>query len=93
MPVLSYGFAALSALLLLDGPFLGLGLAAALPWFAAPGAAFAGFLIGVVWYFEIRAKVKAKKRRTKALAAMCVNLGLCILAVGSLVLRLAGQLI
>jgi len=81
MAVLTYGFAALSVLLVLDGAFAASGMAGALPWFTAAAAAFSGFLIAVVWYFDIRKRQRAKKHRTKALAAICVNLAACIMAV------------
>ena len=86
MGFLSYLFGILSLLLTADGLFFKTGIAAALPWFTGVGAAVTGCLIGVVWYFEIKATQKAKKHRSKAFAAMLVNVVGCILAVCLLIM-------
>ena len=93
MAALAYGFGALAVFLLLDGAFLELGAARALPWFAPAAAAFTGFLISVVWYFDIRARQRAKKHRKKALAAMCADLVACILAVLYVIVDMVKKLI
>lgn len=85
MAAITYIFASIGALLVLDGAILNIGIASQLPWFTAAAAGFTGFLVAVVWYFEIKATERAKKKRAKAYAAMFVNLSVCILAVAFLI--------
>jgi len=52
---------------------------------AAPVSGLCGFLVALVWYFEIKNRERAKKKRIKALFAMAVALACCI---GSLIFLL-----
>lgn len=79
MAFLSYFFGAVSLLLTADR--LGPDLFGALPWFAPAAAAVTGFFIGLIWYFDIKDRERAAKKRAKALAAMLFNTISCILAV------------
>lgn len=88
MAAITYILAAAGGLLVLDAVMLNLGIAAQLPWFTAAAAGFTGFLVAVVWYFEIKATERAKKKRAKAYAAMFVNLSVCILAVAFLIAQM-----
>lgn len=93
MGFLSYLFGILSLAITADGLFLNEGIADALPWFTGAGAAVAGGLIAVVWYYEIRATEKAKKHRAKAFAAMLFNVAACILAVCLLIIGILDTLV
>jgi len=86
MGFLSYLFGILSLLHSADAAVLKTGIAEALPWFTGAGAAVTGCLIAVVWYFDIKAKERAKMHRAKAFAAMLFNVISCILAVCLLIM-------
>lgn len=88
MAAITYIFAIAGVFLVADAAILNLGIAAQLPWFTAAAAGFAGFLVAVVWYFEIKAKERAKKKRVKAFAAMFANLSVCIVAVAYLIAQM-----
>ena len=69
-----------------------LGIAAALPWFTAFLAGATGTLIALVWYFDIKARERAKKKRGKAFTAMMVDICVCILAVCELIVNMLSRL-
>ena len=69
-----------------------LGVAAALPWFTPFLAGATGTLIALVWYFDIKAREQAKKRRGKAFTAMMVDICVCILAVCELIVNMLSRL-
>ena len=71
---------------------LHLGVAAALPWFTPFLAGATGTLIALVWYFDIKARERAKKRRGKAFTAMMVDICVCILAVCELIVNMLSRL-
>lgn len=93
MGYLSYFFGSMSLLLSADAAVLHTGIAGALPWFTAAGAAVTGCLIAVVWYYEIKATERAKKHRTKAFAAMLFNVAACIVAVCLLIFDILDTII
>lgn len=80
MGIIAYAFGGIGLFLLLDGALLHLGIAAALPWFTPFLAGTTGTLIALVWYFDIKARERAKKKRGKAFTAMMVDICVCILA-------------
>ncbi len=80
--LIAYLFCLVSLALLGDALFLGGNFFLSLPLLAAPVAGLCGFLVAAVWYFDIKTRERAKKKRAKALAAMAVALLCCI---GSLI--------
>ena len=69
-----------------------MGVAAALPWFTPFLAGATGTLIALVWYFDIKARERAKKKRGKAFTAMMVDICVCILAVCELIVNMFSRL-
>lgn len=51
-----------------------------------------GTLIALVWYFDIKARERAKKKRGKAFTAMMVDICVCILAVCELIVNMLSRL-
>lgn len=92
MGIIAYVFGGIGLFILLDGALLHLGVAAALPWFTAFLAGATGTLIALVWYFDIKARERAKKRRGKAFTAMMVDICVCILAVCELIVNMLSRL-
>ena len=74
IPFISYAFSLASLLLLADALFLGGNLFLTFPLLTAPVAGFCGFLTALLWYLDIKNRERAKKKRTKAMAAMIVAL-------------------
>ena len=92
MGIIAYVFGGIGLFLLLDGAVLHLGIAAALPWFTAFLAGATGTLIALVWYFDIKARERAKKKRGKAFTAMMVDICVFILAVCELIVNMLSRL-
>lgn len=92
MGIIAYAFGGIGLFLLLDGAALHLGAAAALPWFTPFLAGATGTLIALVWYFDIKARERAKKKRSKAFTAMIANICVCILAVCELIIDMLSRL-
>ena len=86
--LVSYLFSALALVLLADALFLGGSLFRAFPLLTAPVAGLCGFLTALVWYLDIKNRVRAKKKRTKAMVAMVVSLSACLLSLIFLLFRL-----
>ncbi len=80
--LIAYLFCLVSLALLGDALFLGGNLFLSLPLLAAPVAGLCGFLVAVVWFFDIKNRERAKKKRVKAQVAMAIALLCCI---GSLI--------
>lgn len=92
MGIIAYAFGGIGLFLLLDGAVLHLGVAAALPWFTPFLAGATGTLIALVWYFDIKARERAKKKRGKAFTTMMVDICVCILAVCELIVNMLSRL-
>ena len=88
MGIIAYAFAGVGLMVLSDEIILHTGFAAALPWFTPFLAGATGALVALVWYFDIKAKERAKKKRNKAFAAMTVNICVCILAVCRMIVNI-----
>ena len=96
MGIIAYAFGGIGLFLLLDGALnLSVALCAvkvALPWFTPFLAGTTGTLIALVWYFDIKARERAKKKRGKAFTAMMVDICVCILAVCELIVNMLSRL-
>ena len=93
MGIIAYAFGGIGLFLLLGRRRCCiLGIAAALPWFTAFLAGATGTLIALVWYFDIKARERAKKKRGKAFTAMMVDICVCILAVCELIVNMLSRL-
>lgn len=93
MGIIAYTFGGMGLFLLLDGALLHTGVAAALPWFTAFLAGATGTLIALVWYFDIKARERAKKKRGKAFTAMVADICVCILAVCEMIISMLSRLV
>ena len=93
MGIIAYVFGGIGLFLLLDGALLHTGVAAALPWFTAFLAGATGTLIALVWYFDIKARERAKKKRGKAFTAMVADICVCILAVCEMIISMLSRLV
>lgn len=80
MGVLSYIFSLVSVILCANAAYPFLPITREIPGYIAPAAAFTAFFIALIWYFDIKAKERAKKKRKKAVIAMTVGLAACALA-------------
>ena len=76
--LIAYLFCGLALALMGDALFFGGNLFLSLPLLTAPAAGLCGFLVALVWYFDIKSRERAKKKRTKALVAMAAALLCCI---------------
>lgn len=83
--LIAYLFGVFALALVGDALFLKSSLFLSFPLLAAPVAGFCGFLVALVWYFDIKNRERAKRKRSKALFAMAFALLCCI---GSLVFLL-----
>lgn len=85
---IAYLFCAFSLLLMGDVLFLGGNLFLSLPLLTAPAAGLCGFLTALVWYFDIKNRERAKKKRAKALFAMAFALLCCVGSLLYLLIRM-----
>ncbi|MEA5060504.1 MAG: hypothetical protein VB049_10815 [Candidatus Pelethousia sp.] len=86
--LISYLFCSLSLVLMSDALFFHGSLFLRLPMLTAPVAALCGFLVALVWYFDIKNRERAKKKRLKALFAMALALVCCIGSLLFLLIRM-----
>lgn len=90
MGIIAYAFGGIGLFLLLDG--------ALRIWASRRRCRYAvsrghhGTLIALVWYFDIKARERAKKKRGKAFTAMMVDICVCILAVCELIVNMLSRL-
>jgi len=84
----AYAFSLFSLSLILDALLLGGSWFLTFPTLTAPVAAFCGFLTALVWYFDIKNRERAKKKRRKAMVAMVVSLSCCIAGLLFLLVRM-----
>ena len=92
MGIIAYAFGGIGLFLLLDAAMPRCSTTAALPWFTPFLAGATGTLIALVWYFDIKARERAKKKRGKAFTAMMVDICVCILAVCELIVNMLSRL-
>lgn len=86
--LIAYLFCGLALALVGDTLFLGGNLFLSLPLLAAPAAGLCGFLVALIWYFDIKNRERARKKRTKALIAMAFALACCIGCLVFLLIRM-----
>ena len=86
--LIAYLFCIFSLGLLADAMFLGGNFFLSLPLLTAPVAGLCGFFVAVVWYFDIKNRERAKKKRAKALVAMTIALICCIGNLSYLLIRM-----
>lgn len=86
--LIAYLFCGLALALVGDALFFGGNLFLTLPLLTAPAAGLCGFLVALVWYFEIKNRERARKKRGKALFAMSAALLCCIGSLLFLLIRM-----
>lgn len=86
--LIAYLFCGLALALAGDALLGGGNLFLTFPLLTAPAAGFCGFLVALVWYFDIKNRERARKKRAKALVAMAVSLCCCIASLLFLLIRM-----
>ena len=84
MGALAYIFTLASLALCANAAHPFLPIAWEIPDYIAPAAAFTAFFIALVWYFDIKARERVKKKRKKAIVAMTASLAACAITLAYL---------
>jgi len=84
MGVLTYIFTLASLALCANAAYPFLPISREIPGYIAPAAAFTAFFIALIWYFDIKARERAKKKRKKAVIAMTASLAACAITLAYL---------
>lgn len=71
--------ALIALFLLADMFFLSASFYGALPVFTVTAVTLVGFVIGLLWYIDLKSRAKTKQKRKAAMAVMGINLVLCII--------------